>query len=97
MTKTTIFRKENYITDALVAMLFFVSKKLTSLSFTKERGMTTEDWVQFEPVRPTTDLFIFKMADETTKKVKELMAKKDAIEKEIKEFQEVLDSVRPLS
>ena len=27
------------------------------------------------------------------KKVKDLMAKKDAIEKEIKEFQEVLDSV----
>lgn len=27
------------------------------------------------------------------KKVKELMAKKDAIEKEMKEFQEVLDSV----
>lgn len=28
------------------------------------------------------------------KKVKDLMAKKDAIEKEIKEFQDVLDSVR---
>ena len=27
------------------------------------------------------------------KKVKDLMAKKDAIEKEIKEFQDVLDSV----
>ena len=29
------------------------------------------------------------------KKVKDLMAKKDAIEKEIKEFQDVLDSVSP--
>ena len=96
MTKTTTFCEENYITDALVAMLFFVSKKLASLSYAKERGRTTEDWVQFEPVRPTADLFVFKMADKTTKKVKELMAKKDAIEKEIKEFQEVLDSVRPL-
>ena len=35
------------------------------------------------------------MADEAMKKVKELMAKKDAIEKEIKEFQDVLDSVSP--
>lgn len=33
------------------------------------------------------------MADVSMKKVKDLMAKKDAIEKEIKEFQEVLDSV----
>ncbi|XP_073255532.1 26S proteasome non-ATPase regulatory subunit 9-like [Porites lutea] len=32
------------------------------------------------------------MADVSMKKVKDLMAKKDAIEKEIKEFQEVLDS-----
>ena len=46
-------------------------------------------------MRSSADLFIFKMADEITKKVKELMAKKDAIEKEIKEFQEVLDSVSP--
>lgn len=38
-------------------------------------------------------LFVFKMSDVSMKKVKELMEKKDAIEKEIKEFQEVLDSV----
>lgn len=37
---------------------------------------------------------IFKMADVSMQKVKDLMAKKDAIEKEIKEFQDVLDSVR---
>lgn len=33
------------------------------------------------------------MADEEMKRVKELIAKKDEIEKEIKEFQEVLESV----
>jgi len=33
------------------------------------------------------------MADVSMKKVKDLMAKKDAIEKEIKEFQDVLESV----
>lgn len=33
------------------------------------------------------------MADVSVKKVKELMAKKEAIEKEIKEFQDVLNSV----
>lgn len=37
--------------------------------------------------------FIFKMADVSMQKVKDLMAKKDAIEKEIKEFQDVLESV----
>lgn len=41
----------------------------------------------------SADLSTFKMADVSMKKVKDLMAKKDAIEKEIKEFQEVLDSV----
>ena len=38
-------------------------------------------------------LLFFKMADVSVKKVKELMAKKEAIEKEIKEFQDVLNSV----
>lgn len=33
------------------------------------------------------------MADVSVKKVKELMDKKEAIEKEIKEFQDVLNSV----
>ena len=33
------------------------------------------------------------MADVSMRKVKDLMAKKDAIEKEIKEFQDVLESV----
>jgi len=33
------------------------------------------------------------MADVSMQKVKDLMAKKDAIEKEIKEFQDVLESV----
>lgn len=34
------------------------------------------------------------MADVEMKRVKELMSKKDEIEKEIKEFQEILNSVR---
>jgi len=47
-----------------------------------------------EPAKISADLSSFKMADVfSMKKVKDLMAKKDAIEKEIKEFQEVLDSV----
>lgn len=46
-----------------------------------------------EPAKISADLSTFKMADVSMKKVKDLMAKKDAIEKEIKEFQEVLDSV----
>jgi len=33
------------------------------------------------------------MADVSMQKVKDLMAKKDAIEQEIKEFQDVLESV----
>lgn len=33
------------------------------------------------------------MADVSMQKVKDLIAKKDAIEKEIKEFQDVLESV----
>lgn len=37
----------------------------------------------------------FKMADDSMKKVKDSMAKKDAIEKEIKEFQDLLESVSP--
>lgn len=48
-----------------------------------------------EPALLIADFFIFKMAD-VSKKVKDLIAKKDAIEKEIKEFQDVLDSVRTL-
>lgn len=50
----------------------------------------------FEPAILIADFFIFKMADVSMKKVKDLIAKKDAIEKEIKEFQDVLDSVRTL-
>ena len=46
-----------------------------------------------ETAKISADLSTFKMADVSMKKVKDLMAKKDAIEKEIKEFQEVLDSV----
>ena len=46
-----------------------------------------------EPAKISADLSSFKMADVSMKKVKDLMAKKDAIEREIKEFQEVLDSV----
>ena len=46
-----------------------------------------------EPAKISADLSTFKMADVSMKKVKDLMAKKGAIEKEIKEFQEVLDSV----
>ena len=49
--------------------------------------------VPTEPAKISADLSTFKMADVSMKKVKDLMAKKDAIEKEIKEFQEVLDSV----
>lgn len=48
------------------------------------------------PALLVADFFIFKMADVSMKKVKDLIAKKDAIEKEIKEFQDVLDSVRTL-
>lgn len=68
-------------------MLFFVSKKCPRFqNHGKRLGLV-------EPAKISADLSTFKMADVSMKKVKDLMAKKDAIEKEIKEFQEVLDSV----
>ena len=82
------------VTDASVAMLSFrleeISLTIMSTESTgRELGLTV--WARAF----NSWLSIFKMSDDdvSMKKVKELMAKKDAIEKEIKEFQEVLDSV----
>lgn len=51
------------------------------------------EYFEYGPTNYSAVCFFFKMADVSVQKVKELMDKKEAIEKEIKEFQDVLNSV----
>ena len=69
--------------------VFLVSRKCRLACKTTERAPWGVWELGFIPLSAAFSM----MADEVVRNVKELMAKKDSIEKEIKELHDVLDSV----
>ena len=82
MTKEGTTFKQKQQTLQVVAMFFFQSFFNLVPMFQQSRSQGPARWKTK-----------FKMADEEVKRVKDLMAKKNSIEEEIKELNEVLESV----
>ena len=82
MTKEGTTFKQKQQTLQVVAMFFLQSFFNLVPMFQQSRSQCPARWKTK-----------FKMADEEVKRVKDLMAKKNSIEEEIKELNEVLESV----